>query len=560
MGRKSRRNTATEGIIEKDIEPEVYPTAIYVRLSVENLGKDDRGAAIENQKDVCREYVSQCPDLDLVRIYEDNGWTGTVMQRPAFEEMMEDVQKGLIKAVVVRDLSRFARNYIEAGTYLERIFPGLGVRFISLKERLDTLKVKDASESLIVPLQNLINDLYSKDISRKVETALQNQMSEGTFSWRTVPYGYKKNEDHTNIVPDEEGADIVRQIFQWKSEGVFLNEIVRRLNDSNAIKSTGTCNQGKHWGDNRSITGILRNPAYIGIRVLGKEHSAIYKGIKREKTTPDRWYIFPDAHEPIVSRELFDKVQEMMDEASRKRRTSMAQSAKSLAKLIDLFEQKIFCADCGGRMYFSRHQFPEKERGWFGRYLCSSYQVRYAEHRCTSHYINQKNLEAKVWGAVRAHIRLALEYEKLVAKFENSEKDKRIRRQLDTSIRSASQKLNAIHRKRTRLYEDYVEGILNAEEYSFAKQAYEAENEECNTRLEELIAKRRVYQETISPRNQWIQTMRTMTKRKKLSQKLVDETIERIDVYEGGNINIVMKYQDIFELTKNYLESGESNA
>lgn len=152
-GRKSRRNQRQAGTEATSIkaQPTVFPTAIYVRLSVENLGREDRGA-IENQKDVCREFVSECPDLQLVRIYEDNGWTGTVMHRPAFDELMDDIKNGIIKAVVVRDLSRFARNYIEAGTYLEQIFPDLGVRFISVKERLDTLAVGDATESLIVPL------------------------------------------------------------------------------------------------------------------------------------------------------------------------------------------------------------------------------------------------------------------------------------------------------------------------------------------------------------------------------------------------------------------------
>ena len=296
-GRKSRRhrNEIDFGKESQRLLPPVFPTAIYVRLSVENLGRKDNGATIENQKDICREYIKKCSDLQLVRIYEDNGWTGTIMQRPAFEELMEDVKKGVIKAIVVRDLSRFARNYIEAGTYLESVFPHLGVRFISIKEGLDTLKV-ESTESLIVPLQNLINDLYSKDISRKVETSKAMQMRAGTMKWSIVPYGYMKNAEHTNIIPDPLRADIVRQIFQWKLDGVSIADIVRNLNAMNAPKADVSYSQEKPWVS-FSVRSILGNPAYIGVRILGREHSAIYKGVHREKTTPEHWHIFPDAHE-----------------------------------------------------------------------------------------------------------------------------------------------------------------------------------------------------------------------------------------------------------------------
>ena len=559
-GRKSRRQQAQTGAeaISIAATPKIFPTAIYVRLSVENLGREDRGA-IENQKDVCREYGSECPDLQLVRIYEDNGWTGTIMHRPAFDELMDDIKNGIIKAVVVRDLSRFARNYIEAGTYLEQIFPDLGVRFISVKERLDTLSVGEAAESLIVPLQNLINDMYSKDISRKVEASRALQIKDGTLKWSSVPYGYRRSKEGVRIVPDELRADIARQIFQWKADGLTLNEIVRRLNASGAPKADVSYSQGKPWCI-QAIRIILRNPAYIGIRILGKSHSAIYKGIKKEKTTPDCWHIFPNAHEALVSREVFDKVQALMDEDSRKRHDSMKKTAKDRAKLHDLFEGKIFCADCGQRMFYSRHRHPAIENSWYGRYLCSSYQGRYVEHRCTSHYINQKKLEPKVLAVLQTHAQLALDYEKLIASFQGSEQDRKNRHSFDMAIRRASQKLGAIQRKRTRLYEDYVEGVLDGEEYLFAKKSYEGEGEKWNRELERLVAERNAYQEAMSPRNLWVNAMRSVGNLKALNQKVVDAMVERIHVYEDGSIHIVMKYQDIFDFTKDCLERKDENA
>lgn len=435
---------------------------------------------------------------------------------------------------------------------MESVFPRLGVRFIAIKEGLDTLKV-ESTESLIVPLQNLINDLYSKDISRKVETSKAMQMRAGTMKWSSVPYGYIKNEEHTNIIPDPLRADIVRQIFQWKYDGVPIADIVRKLNAMNAPKSDVSYSQEKPWLS-VLVRSILGNPAYIGVRILGKEHSAIYKGVHREKTTLEHWHIFPDAHEALVTKEIFDAVQAMLNEGAKKRRDSLKRTAKSRAKLKDLFEGKIFCADCGYRMYYSRHQFRDKSKGWFGRYVCSSSIVYRKGTNCNSHYFTQKRLEEKVLAIIQTHIKIGLDYEKLIAGFQGSDNDREKRHNFDMAIRRASQKLGVAQRKRSRLYEDYVAEILDEEEYLFAKKSYENDVEKWNNEFEKLVAERNAYKEAMSPQNLWVKLMRSVKNVKKLTQELVDATVERIYIYDGGDIHVVMKYQDIFDLTKKYLE------
>lgn len=217
MARKSRKITV-EKPVAQPMETS-FPTAIYARLSVENSGKSEKIDVIQNQIDICMEYVKSCPYLSLTDVYIDNGHTGTVFDRPEFNRLMNDIRSGRIKCLVVRDLSRFGRDYIETGTYLERIFPQIGLRFIAIKEHYDSFDTGGSNESLIIPLQNMINALYSKDISRKVSTALRSQMEQGTFRKRNLPYGYRWNEEHTNMVIDEETAPIVKQIFQWKIEG-----------------------------------------------------------------------------------------------------------------------------------------------------------------------------------------------------------------------------------------------------------------------------------------------------------------------------------------------------
>ena len=394
MGRKSRRNTDNAPFMTITAA-DIYPTAIYARLSVENSGKNDDGAAIENQIEVCKEYIRDMPDLQLVKVYQDNGWTGTVMHRPAFDQMMEDVKAGLIKAVVVRDLSRFARNYIETGTYLESVFPNLDVRFISVKERFDTLRTDGTNESLMVPLQSLINDLYSKDISRKVEAALHTQMEEGEFKWRQIPYGYKWNEDHSNIIPDEETAHFVRDIFRWFAEGVSKKKIAEKLDEANAPKYQENGVSNPHPWSMGTVYGILSNPAYIGKRVYGCRHSAIYKGIKLEKMPESEWYVTENAHEPLISKELYDKVVGIMRKNSKKRQESMKKTAKARAQMIDLFEHKIFCADCGYRMYFHRHQMDVKDKHWYEEeylYMKEIYEREYEQlDRQLSAFIQKKS-------------------------------------------------------------------------------------------------------------------------------------------------------------------------
>ena len=269
MARKSRKTVIEQQPVIETPALQLFPTAIYARLSVENSGKSEKIDVIQNQIDICKEYVKSCPYLSLVDVYIDNGRTGTVFDRPEFNRLMNDIRTGRIKCLVVRDLSRFGRDYIEAGTYLERIFPQIGLRFIAIKEHYDSFDTDGSNESLIIPLQNMINALYSKDISRKVSTALRSQMEQGTFRKRNLPYGYRWNEEHTNMVIDEETAPIVKQIFQWKIEGVTVATILNRLDEMGAPNTeqrkrevgtrTGDGCPFKGWAQS-TLYGILTNP------------------------------------------------------------------------------------------------------------------------------------------------------------------------------------------------------------------------------------------------------------------------------------------------------------
>ena len=558
MARKSRKDAVAEPIVE--VAPQqIFPTAIYARLSVENSGKSEKVDVITNQIEICKSHIADRPYLSLVDTYIDNGRTGTVFDRPEFNRLMTDIKSGRIKCLVVRDLSRFGRDYIETGTYLERIFPQIGLRFIAIKENYDNLDTDGSSESLIIPLQNMINALYSKDISRKVSTALKAQMEQGTFQKRNLPYGYRWNAERSNMVIDEETARYVRLMFKWKIEGWSIPTILDELDRLGAPNTELRKRQnGTRTGDGCSckgwysstLYGILTNPHYVGDTVLGRSMKAIYKGLPKQNVKDkDEWIVFPNTHEAIISREVFQKVQDIMNAASETRQTKMQKSEEIRATLINLFDGKIVCADCGKRMYFHRKRIDKDKRGrWYAFYECSTSVGRRYEH-CTAHYTRQDKLEADVLAAIQLQVKAALDYDKLLDMLRGSEGEKNIRDKQNALITSLNLKLSGVSKKRTRLYEDFAEGLLDEEEYTFAKKSYDEQFADLSRRLDEAVQRRCKFNEAMSVDNKWITLMKSVSTAAQLSQDLVDESVELVKVHEGGAVELVMKYGDIYALT-----------
>ena len=556
MARKSRKaQVQSTPVVEVKKETSALSTAIYARLSVENSGKDDDGNSLQNQIDVCRDYLDGCPWLRLTEVYSDNGRTGTVFDRPAWNRLMDDVRSGKIQCIVVRDLSRFGRDYVETGNYLEKIFPALGTRFISVKENFDNFTASGSTETLSVSLQNLVNAIYSRDISKKVSTALRAQMETGTFRNRNLPYGYLWNEDKTAYVVDEEAAAVVRQIFEWKLREVSVYTIVERLK-TGGIESperhkrragarNGDNIQGEGWCPS-TIRGILQNRAYIGEMICGKSETALYKGLKKRLTEKDNWIVVSDAHPPIVSVSDFEAVERQMQKDSAHRETAMEWSADIRAGMIDLFAGKIFCADCGKRMYYKRQRICGCKNVTFrGIYDCSTH-VRRGHATCFNHFIRQDALNEKVFNAIRDQLQVALDYEKLLLAMRGGSGEASVREKHKAAVASVKLRLNALKKKRAGLYESYVEGILNEEEYAFAKQTYEEQYEALNRLLDEAVERRERFLASISPDNKWLTMMRGAAGMTGLTQELVDAIIEKVLVYGGGRIEVVFNYNDVF--------------
>ena len=535
------------------LQPNQKITALYCRLSRDDNLEGDSNS-IQNQKLILQKYADE-NGFQNTRFYVDDGYSGANFDRPAWNRLMDDVRSGKIQCIVVRDLSRFGRDYVETGNYLEKIFPALGTRFISVKENFDSFTASGSTETLSVSLQNLVNAIYSRDISKKVSTALRAQMETGTFRNRNLPYGYLWNEDKTAYVVDEEAAGAVRQIFRWKLQGVSVYTIVEQLKASGVESPerhkrrvgtrTGDNIQGQGWCPS-TVRGILQNRAYIGEMICGKSETALYKGLKKQLAAKEDWIVVLDAHLPIVSATDFEAVERQMLEGSAHREASMEWSADIRAGIIDLFAGKIFCADCEKRMYYKRQHIQCKGVVFRGVYDCSTH-VRRGHDTCFSHSIRQDVLDKKVFHIVRDQLRVALDYEKLLKAMRGSAGEANIREKYNAAVSSVKLKLNALKKKRTGLYENYVEGILNEEEYAFAKQTYEEQYETLSRLLDEAVERRERFLESISPENKWLTMMRGVSRMTELTQELVDAIIKRVLVYNKDRIEVELNYNDVFE-------------
>ncbi len=302
----------------------IYRAGGYVRLSVEDGGRPGTDTA-ELQKDLLRAYIAGQEDMELREIYCDNGRTGTDFERPEFARLMEDVRHGRIDCIVVKDLSRFGRNYLDAGNYLERIFPLLGVRFVAVADHFDTDGRRDAADGYLVPLQNIINEAYSRDLSEKVGSAYRVRQRNGEFTGTWASYGYRRcAADPHRIEPDEKAAPVVRAIFRWRLSGMGCTQIARELNRRDIaspsryhyLRGDAKCERYAHaeWSA-ATVRRILSSEVYLGHMVQGRKRQSFREGIRQKRLPEAEWTVVRNCHEPLIDEETFLAVQKAGREA-----------------------------------------------------------------------------------------------------------------------------------------------------------------------------------------------------------------------------------------------------
>ena len=354
MGRKSRKN-AQLGIVEEKEDLE-YSVAMYARLSVEDNGVN--GSSIENQVYLMKNYVEQQKkfNFNVYDTFVDNGYTGTDFQRPAFQDMMLRVKEGEINCIVVKDLSRFGRNYIEVGEYLERIFPCLGIRFIAINDNFDSNSIQK-NDGLLVSLKSIIHDAYTKDISKKVSSSMNIKKKSGKFMGKIPPYGYIRSETNRyKLEVHREHGEVIKQIYTWFLGGLGVTAIARKLNDRGIapqmkLRFLEGCSDGREdslWHGS-SVGEILKNHYYLVWTVVRKSENLLYKNRNAFTVPRQEWEFVKDTHESLVDEETFQRVQTMFLQSKEKWRLAREKHHYREGKE-NIVCGLLICGDCGGRL------------------------------------------------------------------------------------------------------------------------------------------------------------------------------------------------------------------
>ena len=414
MARKSRV-TAPTANHESNKAP--YRAAVYLRLSDEDR-EDMEQNSIGNQKKIALNYLKSHPDISLVEIYADNGFSGMSYDRPDFFRMKGDIEQGKVNCVIVKDISRFGREFILTGEYVEKFFPEHGVRLICINDGYDSIDENSDVSALIMPFKMIMNDNYARDISKKIRTSIAAKMNAGEFlpASGSVPYGYIRNPDEKTYDIDEESGDIVKEIFMMRALGMSFSSIARTLNERD-IPSPGKLRlmrgltTAEKYRDALWIRGTVRkitcDRAYIGERIHGKLKSDKIKG-KKERRDEDEWLVVENAHPSIVPRELFEKVQDVNRDELEKRSQFKTRTDPG-ADYRELLRSKIFCADCGGEMTGIKRCAKVGAKTPSGVYYdCREYKNS-SGIRCGCHYISQETVMKVLTELLNSQVALSVD-------------------------------------------------------------------------------------------------------------------------------------------------------
>lgn len=450
---------------------EYYNADLYLRLSKED-GDKEESDSITNQKELILDFLKSRSDIRIHKIRVDDGYSGVNFERPAFQQMLEDIKTGEVNCVITKDLSRFGRNYIETGKYLERIFPYLGIRFIAVNDNYDSAESETYGNSMMIPFKNLINDAYCRDISIKIRSSLEVKRKRGDFIGAFAPYGYKKStEDKNRLVIDEEAAEIVRYIFRMYLQGNNAYRIAETLNKKDIPtpmdykKENGSRfytgfkrNMESEW-THGSVLRILKDPVYAGILVQGKNTTPNYKVKKKVKREERQWSSVENTHEAIIPPFVYNNVREILHTDTR--------TASSQEKVYCL-SGIVKCGDCGANMVRKTVSCGRKK---FVYYVCSNH--KYNKNLCSSHSINESKLEECVLKALNFQIKMTVHMGVIA---DELKKKKGGRTKAERKKQLAAKKEEEIQRicsRKSDLYEDYEEGLLTKEECLEWEQIYE---------------------------------------------------------------------------------------
>ena len=545
MARKSRKNMMLqENTALPDKEKKVlFKAGLYARLSHEKEENIERGT-IETQMELMKNYVKDHEDIVIEEEYYDASFTGTNFERPDFKRMLEDAKTGRINCIIVKDLSRLGRNYVEMGNYIERVFPFLNVRFIAVTDDFDSFR---PGTDLMMPLKNIVNEFYAKDISKKVSTAHRRKWTTDEYMCGFAPYGYLKSKTEKNrIVVDEATAGNVRLIYKLFLEGKGYTPIAKYLNEQGImsplmyLKSLGYQQNVRTNGvwTKTTVKSILTNQAYIGSAVHGKVVIEKYNNIPLHATDPSEWVIVKNTYEPLVDKEPFEKAQE------RVKKISDAYFAKEFTKHPpnekNLLKGKIVCGDCGKGMRLS----PRTTKSYV--YFCGTFSDG-INPACSRHKIDQEDVNKAVFAQISNHMRCCIDALRVIRELNARSNGLKKYDVYEKAITRQRRELEKVNRNFSELYGDYSEHLINESEYLTLKQQYLLKSEALKKEIDNLLVSQNLYSKNYKIDEDWENLINKYLKCRKLNKELADAFVDKVQVFEDGRISVNLVYDDCLE-------------
>ena len=533
-------------------QKKIWNATLYLRLSRDDGDKEESNS-ITGQRELLRDYISQRPELREFAVRVDDGFSGSTFERPSFQKMIEDVKAGRTDCIIVKDLSRFGRNYLDAGEYIEKIFPFLGVRFIAVNDHYDSLGDKKASDDLIIPFKNLINEAYCRDISVKIRSQLEIKRKNGQFLGSFATFGYLKDEQNKNkLAVDEYAADIVRDIFKWKLEGVSPQDIADTLNKLGILSpmeykrslgmkfTTSFKTNTKALWSAGTVIRILKNPIYTGVLVQGKETTPSYKVHKRITKDESEWIVIEDSHEAIITKIDFNSVQKILKLDTRRSPDDEA---------VQLFSGMVFCGDCGASMV--RKTVPAGGKKYV-YYVCSAHKQ---DKSCSPHRMRDTVLEGIVLDSLKQHIREVVDMSELIeitdtAPLRTAQAQK-VQRQLDKK----HEEYEKLQKLLMSLYENLTDGIIDREEYARLKRSFALRADETEKQMDALRESLTDIQNN-GTENAWTDEFIKRQGLTALDRAVVVALIDKILIHSDDVLEIIYRWQDEFAWQIDILRSA----
>lgn len=536
-------------------ETKKWRLGIYSRRSFDD-GEKSESYTITNQKSLIVSFLEKMPNVEIIDYYTDDGYTGTNFERPDFKRLMQDIINDKVNGIVVKDLSRLGRNHKEVGKYIEEIFPIYNIRIIAINDNVDSYLDPDSINSLIVPVKNLMNENYSRDLSKKVSSAYKTMAKSGQFVAGTTPYGYMLDpEDKHHLIIDESEVETVKLIFKMALEGKGRPTICQYLNDNGILCRKELQRRKKYkltlepfeiaseylWSTS-TIGRMLVNESYIGNLVQLKTTRSSFGGNKVITKNEEDFIRADNTHEAIITKEDFKKVQEVIKVNNKRKDNSQPTN-------YSIFKGKLKCADCGKAM-----TKQEDFRG--NRNISNYYCMRYLQvsKTCSPHKIKTSDLENMVLEAIQVQVKLVIELEKSLSKLYFKNNQVSAETEYKNNVRISEIKIDNLKEKKRKNYEEWKFGKIEKNE--FLKLSNEIDDS-IKLLNEEIELYTNTYKETVKKirkNDYWIGHYKRNRRIRKVSKEVLDELIEVIYVKKDGSIDIKFKYQDEYENLVNYLK------